>query len=125
MWSVPKGTLMGIFSKHGDLVTCGGFSHDGKHFISCSADSTLIYWDPKTLSAVWKAGGAHDERWHQCSICSYALSHDERVIATGGEEGSIRLSLVQNGKTVASYQGHEQSVEVLLFCSGVKYVISD
>jgi ribosome assembly protein SQT1 len=120
MWSVPKGVFMGVFSKHEDSVTCGGFSRDGKYVISGSADSSLIFWDPKNYSQVWKMGGGHDERWHKSSVCSFATSQDGRIIATGDEEGFIRLTVAQTGKLVGSLDGHENSVNALHFCPEMK-----
>ncbi|KAL6565642.1 hypothetical protein OROHE_004697 [Orobanche hederae] len=44
-WDADKDTLFQIFSGHGESVTCGDFTPDGKVVCTGSADGTLRIWD--------------------------------------------------------------------------------
>jgi WD40 repeat protein len=39
---------MNLFAGHGDALTAGIFTPDGKTIVTASADSTVRVWNPKT-----------------------------------------------------------------------------
>src|SRR5204863_4159082 len=54
---------------------------------------------------------------HAAAVTSGAFSGDGRVLATGGQEGGVKLWDVSNGELLASLEGHKNTVRGLVFLS--------
>ncbi|KAJ3047704.1 hypothetical protein HK097_011286 [Rhizophlyctis rosea] len=103
MWQVPSGNCMGVLTGHGESVTCGQFTPDGKTIVSGSSDGSFAVWNPKTATAQLRIG-SEDARFHSAPITALA-------------DGSARLVHLGNGRILASLDGHTDSVETIGFCN--------
>jgi WD40 repeat protein len=117
MWHLPSGNVMNVFSGgHSEGVSCGMFSHDGKHLVTGSLDGSLCMWDPKNSAApIWKLT-AQDMRWHTAAVTTLDISTDNALIVTGSEDGTTRLVNAQNGKMTGALEGHSDTIEAVNFC---------
>ncbi|KAJ1551486.1 hypothetical protein HK096_010207 [Nowakowskiella sp. JEL0078] len=114
MWQIPSGNCMNVFSGHLDSVTCGGFTPDGKMVVSGSEDGSLIIWDPKTAAVIQKFT-ADDRRFLANPITSLAINSESSLLVVGSSEGQSRLVHIGNGKILASFDNHTESIESVGF----------
>ncbi|TPX59050.1 hypothetical protein PhCBS80983_g02721 [Powellomyces hirtus] len=114
MWQIPSGTCMNVFSGHIEGITCGQFSPDGKTIVSGSSDGSVIVWDPKTAAATLRLT-AEDARFHETAITTLAVHHDSQLLLTGAEDGTARLVHIGNGRILASFDNHSESIEAVGF----------
>ncbi|KAJ2907564.1 60S ribosomal subunit assembly or modification protein [Coemansia aciculifera] len=117
MWSLPTGAFMQCFSGHSAPVTCGQFTHSGRHIVSGAEDGSVIVWDPKSAAIVRQFTSA-DERFHQDAVTCLAVSRDDQVILTGSVDSTAKLVHV-NGTILGSLNGATESVEAVGLCDAL------
>ncbi|KAI9311348.1 WD40-repeat-containing domain protein [Dichotomocladium elegans] len=115
MWAMPSGKFMNIFNGHSAPVTAGKFTPDGKKIVSVSEDTSLIVWDPKSATALFRMSG-DDSRFHVDPIVTIAVNKDSTLAITGDTEGKARLVNLSSGHIVSSLENHSDSIETADFC---------
>lgn len=110
MWDVP-GANMSFYTGHGGAVTCGGWSPDGRNFVTGSVDGTIIQWSPKTGAAINKMHGQVDKRFHQAPLTCLSWHPEGGVVVTGDEAGMVCVTHPKNGKVLGSFQVGEGHLE--------------
>ncbi|KAM0786878.1 hypothetical protein ACM66B_002303 [Microbotryomycetes sp. NB124-2] len=117
LWNLPTGVTMHVLSGHTAPVTCGRFTPDGKRIVTCSEDSTLIYWDPRTGEAIHKIT-ASDARFRlEAGINAVAVNPASTVAVVAGAEGGMRAVNLVQGTVLQQMEGHEEgaSIEAVAF----------
>ena len=114
MWLAINGKPMNIFAGHGDALTAGCFTPDGKTIVTASADASVRVWNPKTTECTALLQGP---LFHQGSVTSIACHPTTTTLASGGEDGKIFLSNLGSGKIHASMT-HRDTVESVAFAAG-------
>ncbi|KAJ8331878.1 60S ribosomal subunit assembly or modification protein [Batrachochytrium dendrobatidis] len=121
MWRIPSGKCMSVMYGHSGSVTCGQFTPDGKSIVTGSADGTIIVWDPKTSTSLCRFTG-DDARFHQTPINTLAIKSDSSLAISAGQDGSVRLLHIGNGRILAALDSHQESVETVDFSDFLPYV---
>jgi len=116
LWQLPSGNTMQVFAGHTGPVQCGEFTPDGKRIVTACADGTLIYWDPRSPTPVFKLG-PQDTRFDMGGIISLAVNASSTLAVVGGISGSVRIVSLSKGEVVGALGGHaeEESVEAVQF----------
>uniref|UniRef100_A0A452TH38 Apoptotic peptidase activating factor 1 n=1 Tax=Ursus maritimus TaxID=29073 RepID=A0A452TH38_URSMA len=92
VWSIITGRIEKDFVCHRDTVLSCDISPDATKFSSTSADKTAKIWSFDLLSPL------HELRGHKgCVRCS-VFSVDSTLLATGDDNGEIRIWNVSNGE---------------------------
>lgn len=92
MWNIITGRIEKDFVCHQDTVLSCDISPDATKFSSTSADKTAKIWSFELLSPL------HELRGHKgCVRCS-VFSGDSTLLATGDDNGEIRIWSVSNGE---------------------------
>uniref|UniRef100_A0A2K5S7V9 Apoptotic protease-activating factor 1 n=1 Tax=Cebus imitator TaxID=2715852 RepID=A0A2K5S7V9_CEBIM len=92
VWNIITGKVEKDFVCHQGTVLSCDISHDATKFSSTSADKTAKIWSFDLLSPL------HELRGHNgCVRCS-AFSVDSTLLATGDDNGEIRIWNVSNGE---------------------------
>ncbi|CAJ0626477.1 9093_t:CDS:2 [Entrophospora sp. SA101] len=81
MWQIPSGNFMNLFAGHSASVTAGQFTPDGKKIVTGSEDSSLIVWDPKNATSIFKLSN-DDSRFHHEGITSLAINKENSLVLT-------------------------------------------
>lgn len=89
----------------------------GKKIVTCSEDSALILWDPKTGDPVHKLLPADGRFRLSGGISSLAINTSGTVAICGGAEGGLRAVNLVQGTVLAQMAGHEDgsSIEAVAF----------
>ena len=87
----PAGTPL----RHGDGVSDGGFSVDGRLVVTAGEDNTARVWNTEDGSP------ASPELRHGGIVRSLAFRSDGRVLATGCVDGMLRMWDVERGELIA------------------------
>ncbi|KAH7921031.1 WD40 repeat-like protein [Leucogyrophana mollusca] len=116
LWQLPSGNTMQVFVGHTGPVQCGEFTPDGKRIITACADGTLIFWDPRSPTPVFKLT-AEDARFDMNGITSLAVNAASTLAVVGGSSGSVRVVSLSKGEVVGALGGHAEgeSVEAVQF----------
>ncbi|KAH9068401.1 WD40 repeat-like protein [Lactarius deliciosus] len=114
--TVPSGNTMQVFAGHTGPVQCGDFTPDGKRIVTACGDNTLIYWDPRSPTPLFKLTG-QDARFDLGGITSLAVNPASTVAVVGGANGGVRVVGLSKGEVISALGGHaeEQSVEAIVF----------
>uniref|UniRef100_A0A9L0IY99 Apoptotic protease-activating factor 1 n=1 Tax=Equus asinus TaxID=9793 RepID=A0A9L0IY99_EQUAS len=92
VWNIITGRIEKDFVCHQDTVLSCDISPDATKFSSTSADKTAKIWSFELLSPL------HELRGHKgCVRCS-VFSGDSTLLATGDDNGEIRIWNVSNGE---------------------------
>uniref|UniRef100_F6R500 Apoptotic protease-activating factor 1 n=1 Tax=Equus caballus TaxID=9796 RepID=F6R500_HORSE len=92
VWNIITGRIEKDFVCHQDTVLSCDISPDATKFSSTSADKTAKIWSFELLSPL------HELRGHKgCVRCS-VFSGDSTLLATGDDNGEIRIWSVSNGE---------------------------
>lgn len=108
MWNVDNEEVT-ICSGHGDEVTCGNFTPDGKRIVTGSADETIKVWNPKSgecIRTLKKVGGV---KFHESPILSLEIVG--KSVISGDESGNVYISQYQTGETIGPMVIHTSTVE--------------
>jgi WD40 repeat protein len=80
-----------------------GFLKDGKRFITCCDDRTARIWGENGEELVRFAG-------HTSTVTEFAISPDERRLATASRDASIKIWDVASGRELLTLRGHTGAV---------------
>lgn len=123
LWQLPSGNIMQVFAGHTGPVQCGDFTPDGKRIVTACADNTLIYWDPRSPTPLFKLTG-DDARFDLGGITSLAVNPASSIAVVGGAEGGVRVISLSKGEVISALGGHAEgeSVEAIAFVNIVAAV---
>ncbi|KAH9039707.1 ribosome biogenesis protein Sqt1 [Lactarius hengduanensis] len=116
LWQLPSGNTMQVFAGHTGPVQCGDFTPDGKRIVTACGDNTLIFWDPRSPTPLFKLTG-QDARFDLGGITSLAVNPASTVAVVGGANGGVRVVGLSKGEVISALGSHaeEQSVEAIVF----------
>ncbi|KAF8442332.1 WD40-repeat-containing domain protein [Boletus edulis BED1] len=116
LWQLPSGNTMQVFAGHTGPVQCGEFTPDGKRIVTAGADGTLIYWDPRSPTPVFKLT-PQDVRFDLDALTSLAVNPSSTLAVVGGTSGGVRVVSLSKGEVVGALGGHAEgeSVEAVQF----------
>lgn len=113
---------MTVLSSHTLSSQAGLFPPDGKALLTTSLDSTLILWDPRTSTPIFKtsvfvAPNSPEIDPASHGITSLAIHPNGQLAAVGGASGAVKLINLAAGNIIGIFKGHAQgeSVEALKF----------
>jgi ribosome assembly protein SQT1 len=107
---------MQVFAGHTAAVNSGEFTPDGKRIVSACADGTLILWDPRSPTPVFKLG-PEDARFDMDGITSIGVNPSSTLAVVGGANGGVRVVNLTKGDIVGPLGGHTEgeSIEAIAF----------
>ncbi|GLB40424.1 putative WD domain, G-beta repeat [Lyophyllum shimeji] len=116
LWQLPSGNTMQVFAGHSGAVNCGEFTPDGKRIITACADGSLIFWDPRSPTPVFKLTG-DDARFNLDGITSLKVNPASTLAVIGGAAGGVRVVNLSKGEVVGALGGHTEgeSIEAVDF----------
>ncbi|KZT20155.1 WD40 repeat-like protein [Neolentinus lepideus HHB14362 ss-1] len=116
MWQLPSGNTMQVFVGHTGPVQCGEFTPDGKRIVTADADGTLIYWDPRDPTPIFKLTST-DARFDLAGITSLGVNFASTVAVVGGVNGGVRVVSLSKGDIVGALAAHkeDESIEAVTF----------
>lgn len=107
---------MQVFAGHNAPVQCGDFTPDGKRIITADAEGTLLFWDPRSPTPLFKLSPT-DARFDLDGITSLAVNTSSTLAVVGGVNGGVRVISLSKGEVVSALGGHAEgdSVEAVVF----------
>ncbi|KAG6908550.1 hypothetical protein DXG01_004183 [Tephrocybe rancida] len=116
LWQLPSGNTMQVFAGHTGPVNCGEFTPDGKRIITACADGTLLFWDPRSPTPLFKLTAA-DARFDLEGVTSLKVNPSSTLAVIGGAVGGVRVVSLSKGEVVGTLGGHTEgeSIEAVEF----------
>ncbi|KAG8931070.1 hypothetical protein FRC01_001887 [Tulasnella sp. 417] len=117
LWQLPSGNTMQVFAGHEGPVQAGGFTPDGKRIITGDANGTLIFWDPRSPTPVWKITSSDARFGMGEGITAISTNVASTMAVVGGAEGELRVVNLAKGEVIGALEGHKEgeSVEAIEF----------
>ncbi|PVF93297.1 WD40 repeat-like protein [Serendipita vermifera] len=119
MYQLPSGATMQVFSSHTEGVNVGTFIPSGKRLLTGDGAGSLIYWDPRTTTPLWKLSSADDRFGLTNGVISVAVNREGTLAVVGGAEGGVKIINLakEKGEVVGGLEGHKEgdSVESVVF----------
>jgi len=81
--------------------------HDGRYIITCSLDASLRLWDRESGAQI---GSNWQDDGDQARVFTIALSPNGKKIASGSEDGTVKLWDIEMRKVTARWTGHTREV---------------
>lgn len=88
----------------------------GKRIISADAENTLIFWDPRSPTPIFKLT-SEDARFNLDGITSLGVNPSSTLAVVGGAAGGVRVISLSKGEVVQTLGGHTEgeSIESVVF----------
>jgi WD40 repeat protein len=94
VWDYEKGEQVRTFGTQAKQITRLAFKGKTSEIVICSGDPVVRFWNIDNGSGGLTFGGNHD------FLYDVSVSADGKIVATGGEEGVVRVYDGTNGKLV-------------------------
>lgn len=122
-----SGDIVSTFIAHEGTVRWARFLGVDNRLATCGDDGRARLWDVNALAT--RAGGRSADSsvavpepefirefvGHEHAILALDVSSDERVLATGARDGSIRLWTIADGRSLTTLEGQRQAVYSIAF----------
>ncbi|KZO90687.1 WD40 repeat-like protein [Calocera viscosa TUFC12733] len=117
LWQLPSGNTMQVFAGHEGPVHSGNFTPDGKRIVTADQAGTLIAWDPRSPTPLFKLTSSARFPFQEAGITSLAVNPSCTLAVVGGAEGAVRIVNLARGEVLGGVEGHAEgeSVEAIEF----------
>ena len=102
-WDISTGNLISTLTGHQDITLDAVFLHDSETVATTSSDKTVKVWNIST-------GECLQVLRHPNVVWSVAYNQLTNVLATGSEDGIIRLWDLAQGGLITTLEGHSHLV---------------
>ncbi|KAF8834412.1 WD40 repeat-like protein [Paxillus ammoniavirescens] len=110
IWDVEKGKQEGTSMVHESWIYCLAVTRDGKRILSGGEKGRIRVWDVEAHESVQEWAS-----YSSFSICSIALSPDDRCAASGDSDGKIIIREMKEGGKIKHSMGPGSCVSSLCF----------
>jgi RNA polymerase sigma factor (sigma-70 family) len=123
LWDPATGEQLGQLDGHPASVQELAFSPDGRHLVSIGDLRSVKLWDVKERNLVATLHEDPDPDKVSPAL-TMAVAPDGKLVATGGEKGTILLRDTRTGAVHQTLTGHDDAVTALVFSRDGKYLAS-
>jgi WD40 repeat protein len=117
LWNIATVEKTASWPAHSDNVYGLAFNRAGSRLFSAGTDCVINCVDTSTDDEVWSVK-------HAAGFNCLALAEDERILAVGCDDQTIRLYDAVTGEVVDIYRGHTNWVQGTAFLSDGSRVVS-
>lgn len=114
VWDIPSGRLEhALYDPEDSYATCGALSDDGRYLLLGNWNRSIHYYDLSDGQLL------HTFKGHQGRITTVAFSPDGKKMASGAEDGTVKVWDLERRKELASLIHIDQADWVVLSPNGL------
>lgn len=119
LYELPDLTLIHSLTITDQIISTVTLNNTGDWIaLGCETHGQLLVWEWQSETYVLKQQG------HSSAISSLCYSRDGNYIATGGEDGRVKLWNTQTGFCFVTFNEHSSSVSAIRFANNRKFLVS-
>jgi len=134
-WSNPASIQQGVpFRGHEGPVYAAAFTPDGREVVTAGHDHRLLIWQPDAVidvDYVKLADGLEQEQTefrsllgHTDAVRSFTFSRDGRLLVSCGNDNTVKVWNLQNGRSIRTFRGHGSWVQACVFSHDTRWILS-
>ncbi|HEY9647110.1 MAG TPA: WD40 repeat domain-containing protein, partial [Chroococcidiopsis sp.] len=115
IWQVSNGHCLGILRGHTESVRCVRYSPDGRQLASSSHDHSIRLWSDLPEATASAAADIYPcpvkvLHGHTNWVWSLAFSPDGAILASGSDDGTLRLWAIQDAQCINVLNSHGNDI---------------
>ncbi|BET00247.1 periodic tryptophan protein 2 [Nesidiocoris tenuis] len=119
LYEMPHANLIHSLSITDTSISTMTFNDSGEWIaIGCATHGQLLVWEWQSESYILKQQG------HSSAVASLEYSGDGQFLATGGEDGKVKLWNTLTGFCLVTFKEHTSCVTAVRFARNRKFVLS-
>ncbi|XP_045467818.1 periodic tryptophan protein 2 homolog [Harmonia axyridis] len=119
MYEMPHVSLISNFNVSNSRISTMSFNGTGDWIaLGCSLLGELIVWEWQSENFILK------QQSHGTSTSCVSYSLDGKWIASGGEDGLMKLWDVTSGYCYKAFNDHSSAVSAIAFCGNKKFIVT-
>jgi len=134
-WSEAANIEQGIpFRGHDGPVYAAAFTPDGREVVTAGYDHQLLIWRPDDVIEVDYVKLAENVpqqetpsralSGHTDAVRSFAFSPDGRLLVSCGNDNTVRVWNVEDGRSIRTFRGHGSRVQACVFSHDARWILS-
>jgi WD40 repeat protein len=124
LWEAATGKLLWQLPQHSESVTSVAFSPDGRRLLTLDSLYMEDRQESHGIMRLWGLGSRTELKRFGEFVDALAFSSDGTRVATGGDDGDVRIYRTEGGAEIARWHAHDADINTIAFSSDDRLILT-